>query len=164
MSVPINLTVLYQKCAVKDGVEKFPFINILPRQPAVIAKGAGRGPSLYHLVTLPAKKILFSPPKDITAVLIQIEQLIGIHIADIDISRILFHHELKILFLLIFRGDHVINVDSRQAEHRHAGDEVIGGSCRYADPAEAAAFDRHPAGHRSFSITAFMQVPQLISQ
>ena len=95
---------------------EFPFIKLILGQSGIGAKGAGGRSPLDHLVALAAHYLCSGRAQYVTGGLIHIQQLIGIHVADVDITLVGIHHKAEILkflpvepLLLLFFSHHPVH-------------------------------------------------------
>ena len=103
-AVPVDEPVFYHKCPLKDRIVKFPLVILVLTQFIVGTEGAGIVSSLDHFIAFTAYYFFQVSVERTAGSLVQIEQIISLNIADVDVSVILLHHHLKILCIVIITG------------------------------------------------------------
>ena len=98
---PVDYPVFNHESPFQSRIIKLPLIKFIFPQTVIGAEGAGTRPSLDCLITLFPDQAGKRISQGITGMLIQIQQLISIHIADINISHIGIHHPVEILLILL---------------------------------------------------------------
>ena len=161
-TLPVDDPVLDQKGPLQDRILKFPLVEVVLGQFAVGAEGAGGRSPLDDLVAFPPHQLDRGGPQDLTGILVQIQQLIGVHVADVDVALIGIQHPVKITqllpvepgLLLFFRGQRV-HIRKLRPQHRSARRRVLHKGPIEADPGESALLAGQAEGRLDLAAAGF---------
>ena len=96
MPVPVHNAVFDHEGPLQHRVVKLPLVPRVIGKPVVGAEGAGRRPALYDLVALAPAHLLAGALQRAGGLPVDVEQLVAVHVADVDVSRVLVHHHPEI--------------------------------------------------------------------
>ncbi len=154
---PADRPVLDHEGFLQKRIVEFPvIIRILP-QLIVGAEGAGSGSALNNLITFASQHLVGGFSQCFVRMLVQIQQLVGIHIADIDITHVGVKHPVKILLpltvelvqLLLLRHKRV-HIRKLPLEHTAACIPVLKNRTGKLGPEKTALLQRQP--HRQIDL------------
>ena len=103
-AVPTDLTILDHKGFLQKRVVELPVIVRILSQLIVGAEGTGSGSALNDLIAFAPQHLAGAFAQRFVGILVQIQQLVGIHIADIDIADVGVQHPVKILLSLTVKA------------------------------------------------------------
>ena len=97
VSFPVDNPVLNSECPLQNRVLELPLVKFILGYFAVGTERAGTRPSLDYFITLTPRRF---HRQYLAGMLVHIQQLIGVHIADICIALVCIQHKMEILQLL----------------------------------------------------------------